>query len=175
LNKTIAEHESDKHYHKYKTYDQLVAMMFRQLNKCHSLREIAQGISISPKFLKDIGLEQSPVKSTMSDSQLKGDWRVFQALYLGLLEHCSGLFSKRSEHKVIKQVKGKHVKLVDASIMSVCLDLFPWAKFPAPKGGIKMHVSLDEATMIPDMINLTPAKVSDRRGADNFRYRKDTI
>jgi len=27
LNKTIAEHESDKHCHKYKTYDQLVAMM----------------------------------------------------------------------------------------------------------------------------------------------------
>ena len=38
-----------------------------------------------------------------------------------------------------------------------------------------MHVSLDEATMIPEMINLTPAKVSDRRGANNFRYPKDTI
>lgn len=38
-----------------------------------------------------------------------------------------------------------------------------------------MHVSLDEATMIPEMVNLTPAKVSDRRGADNFRYPKDTI
>ena len=38
-----------------------------------------------------------------------------------------------------------------------------------------MHVSLDEATMIPEMINLTPAKVSDRRGADNFRYPAGTI
>lgn len=175
LNKVIQKHESDKHCHKYKTYDQLVAMLFGQLNKCHSLREIAQGISISPKFLKDIGLEQSPAKSTMSDSHLKRDWRVFQALYLGLLEHFSGLFSKRSEYKVIKQVKGKHVKLVDASIMSVCLDLFSWAKFRTAKGGIKMHVSLDEATMIPDMINLTPAKVSDRRGVDNFRYPAGTI
>jgi len=38
-----------------------------------------------------------------------------------------------------------------------------------------MHVSLDEATMIPEMVNLTPAKVSDRRGADNFRYPSGTI
>lgn len=76
---------------------------------------------------------------------------------------------------MIKQIKGKHIKLVDASIMSLCLSLFPWAKFRTAKGGIKMHVSLDEATMIPDMVNLTPAKVSDRRGADNFRYPKDTI
>jgi len=43
------------------------------------------------------------------------------------------------------------------------------------KGGIKMHISLNEAAMIPEMVNLTPAKVSDRRGADNFRYPSDTI
>src|SRR5699024_2847967 len=111
----------------------------------------------------------------MSDSHGKRDWKVFESLYLGLLEHFSGLFTKRSEYKVIKQIKGKQIKLVDASIMSLCLSLFPWAKFPAAKGGIKLHVSLDEATMIPEMIHLTPAKVSDRRGADNFRYPKDTI
>ena len=38
-----------------------------------------------------------------------------------------------------------------------------------------MHVSLDEATIIPEMINLTPAKLSNRCGADNVRYPKDTI
>lgn len=175
LDKAIDNHQSDKHCHKYKTYDQLVAMMFGQLNKCHTLREIAQGISISPKFLADIGLEQSPAKSTMSDSHAKRDWKVFQSLYLGLLDHYSGLFRKQPEQKVIEQIKGKQVRLVDASIMSVCLKLFPWAKFRTAKGGIKLHVSLDEATMIPQMIHLTPAKVSDRRGADNFRYPKDTI
>lgn len=175
LRKTIVHHESDKHCHKYKTYDQLVSMMFGQLNKCHTLREIAQGISISPKFLSDIGLEQSPAKSTMSDSHAKRDWRVFESLYLGLLEHFSSLFRKQSEYKVLDEIKDKQIKLVDASIMSVCLKLFSWAKFRTAKGGIKMHVSLDEASMIPEMVYLSPAKVSDRRGADNFRYRKDTI
>ncbi|MCC5931473.1 MAG: IS4 family transposase [Cyclobacteriaceae bacterium] len=175
FSKAICTYQSDKHCHKYKTYDQLVSMMFGQLNKCHSLREIAQGISISPQFLSDIGLEQSPAKSTMSDGNAKRDWQVFERLYFGLLEHFSGLFSKQAEYKVINEIKGKHIKLVDASIMSVCLNLFPWAKFRTAKGGIKMHVSLDEASMIPDMIHLTEAKVSDRRGVDNFRYPKDTI
>src|SRR5690625_4532587 len=117
LNKLTNQHESDKHCSKYKTYDQLVSMMFGQLNKCHTLREIAQGISISPKFLADIGLEQSPAKSTMSDSHAKRNWRVFESLYMGLLGHYSRLFRKKSEYKVIKQIKGKHIKLVDASIM----------------------------------------------------------
>ena len=150
-------------------------MMFGQMNKCHSLREIAQGIIISPQFLKDVGLEQSPVKSTMSDGNAKRDWKVFEELYFGLLEHFSVLFSKLSEYKVIKEAQGKHIKLVDASIMSVCLNLFPWAKFRTAKGGIKMHVSLDEAKMTPEMIHITKAKVSDRRGVDNSRYPKDTI
>lgn len=76
---------------------------------------------------------------------------------------------------MIKEIEGKNVKLVDASIMIVSLKLFPWAKFRTAKGGIKMHVSLDEAKMIPEMIHITEARASDRRGVDDFRYPKDTI
>lgn len=175
LQYSIQKYSTDKHCHKYKTYDQLVSMIFGQLNKCHSLREIAQGISISPEFLKDIGLEQSPAKSSMGDGNAKRDWRVFEQLYLKLLSHYTAVFTKTKGYKVIKEIKGKNIKLVDASIMSVCLNLFPWAKYRTAKGGIKMHISLDEAKMIPEIINLTEAKVSDRRGVDNFRYPKDTI
>lgn len=175
LQSSIDKFSSDKHCHKYKTYDQLVSMIFGQLNKCHSLREIAQGISISPDFLKDIGLEQSPAKSSMSDGNAKRGWRVFEQLYLKLLCHYAGVFTHTEGYKVIKEIEGKCIKLIDASIMSVCLNLFPWAKYRTAKGAIKMHVSLDEAKMLPEIINLTEAKVSDRRGVDNFRYPKDTI
>ena len=40
---------------------------------------------------------------------------------------------------------------------------------------IKAHVSLDEATLIPDIANISETKRSDRRGVDNFYYPKDTI
>ncbi|GAP73198.1 hypothetical protein SAMD00024442_68_11 [Candidatus Symbiothrix dinenymphae] len=59
--------------------------------------------------------------------------------------------------------------------MTVSLKLFPWAKYRTAKGGIKAHVSLDEAMMVPDIINISEAKVSDRRGVDDFRYSKGTI
>ena len=71
--------------------------------------------------------------------------------------------------------EGKHIKIIDATIMSVCLNLFSWAEYRTAKGGIKAHVSLDERSMIPEIINISEAKVSDRRGVDNFRYEKDTI
>ena len=83
--------------------------------------------------------------------------------------------SQRPEYKVIDEIKNKNIKIIDATIMSVCLKLLPWAKYRTAKGGIKAHISLDEASMMPDIINISEAKVSDRRGVDNFRYPKETI
>ncbi len=173
--KIITLFKSDKHCSTYKTYDQFCSMMFGQLNNCHSLREIALGIDQSPEFLYDVGLQQSPAKSTMSDGNKKRNYQVFEALYKKLLGHYSVTLRHREDYKVIEEVKGMSIKLVDATIMTVSLALFSWAEYRTAKGGIKAHVSLDEGYMVPDIINISEAKVSDRRGVDDFRYPKDTI
>ncbi len=175
LTTVIDKNLSDKHCSAYKTKDQLVSMMFGQLNKCLSLREISLGLGNTPEFITDIGLKQSPARSTMSDGNGKRNYKVFENLYTELIDYYKGVYSKRPEYKAIQEIKGKNIKIIDATTMSVCLSLFDWANFRTAKGGIKAHVSLDEATMVPDMINITEAKVSDRRGCDNFRYEKDTI
>lgn len=175
LRKSINKYKSDKSCSKYFTYDELVSMMFGQMNKCLTLREIAMGIDQSPEFLSDIGLEQSPAKSTMSDGNFKRDYHVFEDLYYSLCKYYKHQLHKRAEYKVIKEIEGKHIKIIDATIMSVCLKLFSWAEYRTAKGGIKAHVSLDEMSMIPDIVNISKAKISDRRGVDDFRYVKDTI
>ena len=175
LRRSINKHKSDKSCSKYFTYDQFASMMFGQLNKCLSLREIDMGIDQSSEFLSDIGLVQSPAKSTMSDGNAKRDYRVFEDLYYSLCKHYKHQLRMRPEYKVIEEIQGMHIKIIDATIMSVCLKLFPWAKYRTAKGGIKAHVSLDEVSMIPDIVNISEAKVSDRRGVDDFRYGKDTI
>jgi hypothetical protein len=171
----INKYKSDKSCSKYFTKDQLASMMFGQMNRCLSLREIALGIDQSPEFLADIGLEQSPAKSTMSDGNSKRDYRVFEELYHLLLKYYKSQLRMRPDYKVIQEIEGMHIKIIDATIMSVCLKLFSWAEYRTAKGGIKAHISLDEASMIPDIVNIGEAKVSDRRGVDNFRYEKDTI
>lgn len=80
-------YRSDKHCSKYFTRDQLVCMLFGQLNRCLSLREIAIGIDQSPEFMADIGLDQSPAKSSMSDGNAKRDYRVFEDVHKRLCRH----------------------------------------------------------------------------------------
>jgi hypothetical protein len=171
----VSKYGTDKYCSRYFTYDQLVSTMFGQLNKCSSLREIAIGIDQSPEFLADIGLSQSPAKSTMSTGNEKRNYKIFEELYYSLLSYYKSSLIAIADKKVIEEVKDFSIKIIDATIMTVALRLFSWAKYGTAKGGIKAHVSLDETTMIPDIVNITEAKVSDRRGVDNFRYPKDTI
>jgi len=73
-------YKSDKGCSKYKTYDQFVAMTFGQLNKCSTLSDISVGIVVSETYIADLGLKQSPARSTMSDGNMKRDYRVFESL-----------------------------------------------------------------------------------------------
>lgn len=171
----VNTYQSDKHCSAYKTYDQLVALLFGQLNKCLSLREITMGIGLNPEIIKDLALSQSPAKSTISDGNSKRNYQVFEKLYKELVKHYRNIYTQTPGYKIIEEIRGKHIKIIDATTMSVCLKLFSWAKFRTAKGGIKAHVSLDEGTMLPEMINITEAGVSDRRGVDHFRYEAGTI
>ncbi|MEA3317259.1 MAG: IS4 family transposase [Bacteroidota bacterium] len=175
LKDSVRIYQTDKGCSTYKTYDQLVAMTFGQLNKCLSLREINLGLSVDEKLIRDLNLEQSPAKSTMSDGNAQRNWKVFEHIYFELIKYYKGVFSKQEGYKEIAEIEGKSIKLIDATVMSVCLSLFDWAKYRTAKGAIKIHTSLDERTLLPDIINITEAKVSDRRDVDGFRYPEDTI
>jgi hypothetical protein len=87
LRASINKYKTDKSCSAYFTYDELVSMMFGQLNKCLLLREISLGINQSPELIADIRLTQSLAKSTMSDGNTKRDYQVFEHLNLSLCKH----------------------------------------------------------------------------------------
>jgi hypothetical protein len=123
--KNVSKWQTDKYCSVYFIYDQIVSTMFGQLNRCLTLREISMGIDQSPEFLSDIGLKQSPAKSSMSYGNEKRNCKVFEELYYSLLNYFNYSLARRPEYKVI--------------------------------------------------VHISEAKVSDRRGVDDFRYSKDTI
>lgn len=47
---------------------------------------------------------------------------------------------------------------MDASTIDVCLSVFPWAKFRAKKGAVKLHAVLDHDGLIPAFIDITDGK-----------------
>jgi hypothetical protein len=175
LNRCTAEHNSDKGCSKYKTYDQFVALTFGQLNKCLTLSDISTGIGISEGFISKLGLVQSPARSTMSDGNKKRSYKVYESLYCKLLTHYKHILSKRHQSHIIEEIKNRSIKLMDSTVISLCLSMFDWAKFRTAKGGIKIHTCWDDTMMIPDVVNITPAKLHDRYGLKQLVFVKNTI
>ena len=175
LTRCAEEHRSDKGCSRYKTYDQFVALTFGQLNKCFTLSDISTGIGISETFISKLGLTQSPARSTMSDGNKKRGFHVFENLYYRLLTHYSHLLSKRHQSGIITEIKDRSIKLIDSTVISLCLSMFDWAKFRTAKGGIKIHTCWDDTMMIPDVVNITPAKLHDRYGLEQLVFAKGTI
>ena len=168
-------YKSDKGCSKYKTYDQFVAMTFGQLNKCSTLSDISVGIGVSETYIADLGLKQSPARSTMSDGNKKRDYRVFESLYYRLLGHYQRVLTTHHKGHIIKEIKNQRIKLIDSSTISLCLSMFDWAKYRTAKGGIKIHTCWDDTLMLPDVINITEAKLHDRYGLNQFVFPKNTI
>jgi hypothetical protein len=175
MNACIQEYSSDKGCSKYKTYDQFVAMSFGQLNKCSTLSDISTGIGVSEIFIKDLGLSQSPARSTMSDGNKKRNWEVYKSLYNKLIGHYEKILSLHHRSHIIKEIEGYTIKLIDSTTISLCLSMFDWAKYRTAKGGIKIHTCWDDSLMIPEIVNITEAKMHDRYGLAKLIFPKKTI
>lgn len=175
LSDSIKRLNTDKYCHKYKTYDQLVALLFGQLCKCTTLEDISVGIGVSETFISDLGLNQSPAKSTMSDGNKKRNYQVFEHLYYALLKYYSNPLKQYSNQQVIEEVKNMSIQIRDSSTISLCLSMFDWAKFRTAKGGIKIHTQWDEALMLPNLVNIKEASVHDSQGFDQVVFSKGTI
>ena len=176
LSAAIAEHKSDKHCSAYRTRDQLVALMFGQLSKCYTLEDISAGIGVSTTYISDLGLSQSPARSTMSDGNKKRDRQVFETLYYKLLRYYGDVL--RAQHKselLTRLTSHKAIKIIDSTTISLCLNLFDWAKYRTAKGGLKIHVAFDDALALPDLINITEAATHDLKGHPRQIYPAGTI
>lgn len=175
MNRVQKKHKSDKGCSRYKTYDQFVALTYGQLNKCYTLNDISTGIGVSETFISDLGLNQSPARSTMSDGNKKRDWKVFESLYYKVLSHYERVLKSKSERSIIAEIKDQTIKLIDSTTISLCLNMFDWAKFRTAKGGLKIHTSWDDNLQIPDLVNITEAKTHDRYGIGQLVFSKGTI
>jgi hypothetical protein len=120
-------HKSDKGCSRYKTFDQFVALTFGQLNKCFTLSDISTGIGVSETFISSLGLDQSPARSTMGDGNKKRSYKVFETLYNRLLTHYGNILSKRHQSHIIEEIKDWSIKLIDSTVISLCLSMFDWA------------------------------------------------
>jgi hypothetical protein len=162
---TQAEH----HAKGFTCWGQFVAMLFCQLGRAHSLREITGGLRSCEGKLKHLGIT-APSHSTLAYANKHRPWELYQKVFLQLFERCRvqvvGKKKFRFKNKLIS---------MDSSTIDLCLSMFDWAKFRRTKGAIKLHLLLDHDGYLPSFAIITEGKVSDVKVARLFQFDPGTI
>jgi putative transposase len=153
---------------KFTRWNQFVALMFMQITGRVSLRDSVDNLSVRNGFLYHIGL-RSVCRSTFSDANNKRPASFFKALFDLTYQQCRPLAPK---HKF--KFKNKPYSM-DASVVSLCLSVFPWAKFRRTKGAIRLHTLLDHDGYLPAFMQISDGKKHEITVAKSMRLPKGSI
>lgn len=166
----VQETHSSKRIKGFSCWDQFVSMIFCQLGQAHSLREICGGLATSLGKMIHLGMKKAPSRSTLAYANEHRPWQLYEKLFFHVLKLCRDQFD--GKHKF--QFKNKLLSF-DASLISLCLDMFDWAKYRRTKGAIKLHLLLDHAGYLPQFVNVTPGKVHEVRILKKLALEPGTI
>jgi len=172
FNRLVNKHQTDKHSKGINTWTHFVSMLFMQLSKVDSLRDISNGLRSATGNLSHLGVKRAPSKSSIGYLNKKRKAIFFEELYFELLERLEPSLAKR--RKYARRLKRK-VFIMDSSIIPLCLSLFDWARFRTKKGAVKLHAVLDYDIGLPSYATITDGKRHDVKEAKQIVFPRDSV
>jgi len=171
--RAVKDHKAERHARGFTSWGQFVAMLFCQLGRAHSLREICGGLACCEGKLKHLGIPVAPKRSTLAYANEHRPWQLFQTVFQQLLERARQVVYAQGGPKKFR-FKNKLMSL-DGSIIDLSVSLFDWAKFRRTKGAIKLHLLLDHDGYLPSFAVVTEGKMSELKVARSLQFEPGTI
>ncbi|MGI8896342.1 MAG: IS4 family transposase [Casimicrobiaceae bacterium] len=142
--------------------EQFRIMAFAQLTYRESLRDIEVCLSAQAGKLYHMGLREPVRRSTLADANESRDWRIHADFAQRLIAQARKLYAQEDFGLELSNT----VYALDATIIDLCLSVFPWAHFRSTKAAVKMHTLLDLRGNIPSFIHVSDGKLHDVHALD---------
>ena len=165
----VRETKAERATKGFSSWAQFVAMLFCQLGRAHSLREIEGGLKSCEGKLAHLGIV-APARSSLSYANAHRPWQLFEQVFHALL----GKVSAKQLGKKKFRFKNKLVSL-DSTMIDLSLSLYDWAKYKRTKGAVKLHLVLDHDGYLPSFGVITDGKVNDVKVAQQLHFAAGTI
>ena len=162
------QYHSGRRLRKMTRWTQFVSMATAQLSGRSSLRDVVSNLTAQARKLYHLGI-RSVSRSSLSRVNESQPYELYEALCAKLLACCQVHAPKHNF-----RFKNKLYSL-DASTIDLCLSVFPWAKFRATKGAVKLHVGLDHKGLLPAFVASTDGKAHDITAARALSLPKGSI
>jgi putative transposase len=161
-------HDHGPKLRKINRWTQFVALCVAQLTGRVSLRDLTTTLTAQTRKLYHLGCRKV-TRSTLARVNEHKTSMFYEALFEKLLGRCQSVAPK---HKF--RFKNKLYSL-DATVIDLCLNLFPWARFRQTKGAIKLHAGLDHDGYIPAFVAPTPGHTHEIKPVKLFNLPQGSI
>lgn len=161
----VKEHQDNTIRWQLTYYNQLLVLIFGQLQGCASLRELTDITTAHASKSFHLGFGSKPInRSVLSKANLLRGYHVFEefAFYMVAIA--------QTKRVGVQTGFGGRYYAFDSSTIDLCMSVFEWAKFRSTKSGIKLHTQIDVITHIPTFFHITNANVHDVNAMDYIDY-----
>ncbi len=159
LRECVARYGGQERGHSFSCLDQFLTLAFAQLTGRESLRDIVTCLNAMAPKLYHMGFRGAIRRSTLADANERRDWRIFADFAQQLIATARPLYAADDLGLDLTQT----VYALDATLIELCVSLFPWARYRATVGAIKLHTLLDLRGPIPSVIWITDGRVHETR------------
>ena len=166
--KAVSGRKADYKVRKLPCHDLFKTMIYGQAAGCFSVRELATTMKVNRSRLYHCGLKEIK-RSTFCDALVKRDHEIFRSVFNRVAE-------KAQKVSCMAKKKFKNpLRIIDATILPLCLARFDWAKYVKTKGAVKLHMNLDGDSLMPYDACITTGKVHDLHRLDELSQEKGVI
>lgn len=151
----VARYDGHHKVQSFSCLDQFLTLAFAQLTYRESLRDIEACLNAMAPKLYHMGFRGAIRRSTLADANERRDWRIHADFAQRLIATARPLYA--TEELGIDLTNT--VYALDATLIELCLSLFPWARYRATVGAIKLHTVLDLRGPIPSVVHVTEGNV----------------
>jgi hypothetical protein len=164
--KCVTRYEGEYKTSRFSCWDQYLCMAFAQLTYRESLRDVEACLRAVQPRLYHLGFRTRVARSTLADANERRDWRIYADLAHGLIQRARRLYA--NDPLDIDLAEAETVYALDATIIELCLSVFPWAHYRRRDAAIKLHTLIDLRGSIPTVVQITAGKCPDVAALDDL-------
>lgn len=162
------QHHSGRAFRNASRWSQFTHLIMAQLTGRNSLRDIVDNVTSQAHRLYHLGSSKLS-RSNLSRMNEDKPYALYEALFGKLLQHCRSVTPGHG-------FKFKNpLYSLDASVIDLCLSVFPWADFRSTKGAIKLHVGLNHAGYLPEFVSISEGSCHDVTRGKLLQFPKGSI
>ena len=153
----VARYEGEYKTSRFSCWDQYLCLAFAQLTYRESLRDIEACLRALQPKLYHVGIRARVARSTLADANETRDWRIYADFAQGLIRTARALYVDEPLAVDLTNT----VYALDATIIDLCLSVFPWARYRQHDAAVKLHTQMDLRGSIPTIVQITEGKRAD--------------